>query len=321
MKRSYIASGGASYMVSTKGRLLFTEEIEEFRRYLGTKQYHRTTVKRYVDEIALFLDWMIDHNLTAFTPLTREDIEAYQRELMTSEKHYSIHTIHLRMKSVRRFFEYLVEEGKLLTSPIEELVLPSLGKRFPKNVLTEAEMKKVLNAPHPSTKMGLRDRALLELLYSSALRRSECARLTIHDVDTKGGYLRVNQGKGRKDRIVPVGRKACRLLREYLEKVRPHHLKADSEERSLFLTIHGKPLTANNLAALVKKYGRNAGIKKPVTAHGIRRSAATHMLRAGAHPMYIQKFLGHKGSAAVNSYIQATGLDLKKTHRKTHPRK
>lgn len=317
MGTSYSQGKVSSY---SQGRELFTGEIEGFTRYLKAKHYQPVTVKYYVERVVLFLDWMGERNLTAFTALAREDVEAYQREILESPKKYSMHTVHHRMKVVRRFFEYLVESSQLLASPIEELVLPPLGKRIPKNVLTEAEMKKVLNVPHPSTKVGLRDRALLELLYSSALRRSECVRLTIHDIDTKGGYLRVNQGKGRKDRIVPVGRKACRLVREYMKKVRPHHLKDDSEERALFMGIYGKPLTANNLVGLVKKYGRKAGIGKPVTVHGIRRSAATHMLRAGAHPLYVQKFLGHKRSETVNSYIEATGLDLKKTHKKAHPR-
>ena len=308
---------GSSYV---NWRAFFAEEIAGFKAYLKARRYQPVTIKYYLENVHLFLNWMASRNLPAFTAVTREHIQAYQKEIMDSPKGYSMHTVHHRMRSVKRFFEYLVESGKLLTSPIEELILPPLGKRFPKNILTEAEMKKLLNTPNPSTRIGMRDRALLELLYSSALRRSGCVRLTIHDIDTKGGYLRVNQGKGRKDRIVPLGKKACRLVREYMTKVRPHHLKADSEERALFIGINGKALSANNLVALVKKHGRKAGIKTPVTVHGIRRSAATHMLRSGAHPMYVQKFLGHKNSETVNSYIKATGLDLKKTHKKTHPR-
>ena len=302
------------------GRACFAEEIDGFTAYLEDRRYQPVTIKYYLEQLRLFLNWMAARNLLSFTSVTREHIQSYQKEIMESKKGYSMHTVHHRMRSVRRFFEYLVESGKLLTSPIEELILPPLGKRFPKNILTEAEMKKLLNTPNPSTKVGLRDRALLELLYSSALRRSECVKLTIHDIDTKGGYLRVNQGKGRKDRIVPLGKKACRLVREYMLKVRPHYLKANSEERAIFIGINGKALSANNLMALVKKHGRKAKIKTPVTVHGIRRTAATHMLRAGAHPMYVQKFLGHKNSETVNSYIKATGLDLKKTHRKAHPR-
>ena len=129
----------------------------------------------------------------------------------------------------------------------------------------------------------------------------------------------MNRGKGAKDRILPLGKKACTILKQYLAEVRPRFAKSN-QEKILFLSSWGTPLSSQSLMILARKYGRQAGFKKPVTVHAIRRAFATHMLKNGVHPLYIQRLLGHERAETIRKYIQVTARDIKETHKKTHPR-
>jgi len=207
----------------------------------------------------------------------------------------------------------------LLINPAERLDLPLLKDRLPKHILTEQEIIKILRQPNIHNKTGLRDRALMELLYSTGLRRSECVNLTLWDVDVESGVVRVNQGKNRKDRIVPLGRKACDFLRQYLLKVRPK-LTYDPDCKALWIGLYQKPLEGEGLNCMIKKYAKKAGVSAPVSVHTFRRSAVTHMLRRDAHPLYLQRLLGHSTGESMKKYVKVSSKDLKKVHQKTHPR-
>mgnify|MGYP001563527809 CR=1 FL=1 len=209
------------------------------------------------------------------------------------------------------------KEHLIFTNPCEHIITPVLGKRLPINVITERDIQDLMRTPDIDTILGFRDRTILELFYSTGIRRAECFNLKVNDVDYKGGYLRVNLGKGQKDRVIPIGKTACFYLKEYLLRIRPAF---KTENKSLFLTNDGQSLSKQSIEVIVKKYAKRAGILKQVTPHTLRRSFATHMLKNGAHPMYIQKILGHQSLDVLNKYIEIAGVDLKATHHKTHPR-
>ena len=173
---------------------------------------------------------------------------------------------------MRRFFEHLEKTDVLLVNPCAGMLLPKIEKRLPRNVLTPEEAKALLNAPNTQTKIGIRDKAILEMFYSTGIRLEEMTRLTVHDVDHRNGFVRVNKGKFAKDRVAPLGRKACDYVREYLDKVRLEWMKAAStagheravDERALWLSSknpHG-PLKSQLIEVMVKQYARRAGIAK-----------------------------------------------------------
>ncbi|MBI4713456.1 MAG: tyrosine-type recombinase/integrase, partial [Planctomycetes bacterium] len=196
--------------------------------------------------------------------------------------------------------------------------------RLPNDILTRDEVDKLLALPDINASAGIRDRALLETLYSTGIRLQECTNLEVSDVDYDGGYLRVNQGKGNKDRIVPLGKIACYWLKEYIRRVRPEflkHNKKDPEHNALWVSHYlGKPLSSQIIAKLVRSYGRKAGINKKVTVHTWRRTLATHLLQAGVNLVYIQEILGHEDMRSLDRYIKVTAIEVKQTHQRTHPR-
>lgn len=300
---------------------LFEKQIQDYREYLKILKQSEKTITAYIQHINCFLEWIIQRGIYDLREITYEHLKEYQLMLMSElDKRYTINTIHLKLRSIKQFFAYLEKIQVLLYNPAEKMILPSLGDRLPRVILTEKEMERLLLAPNTGTFAGIRDRAILELLYSTGIRREECSQLKVYDVDYKGGYLRVNKGKGSKDRILPLGKKACDWIKEYLLKVRQQLLKKNPDERNLFINTFGKQLSNQSIGIIVKKHARKVKIGKQVTVHAIRRSFATHMLKNEANPMYIQRILGHTRMEILNRYIKVAGVDLKKTHKKSHPR-
>jgi integrase/recombinase XerD len=191
---------------------------------------------------------------------------------------------------------------------------------LPRNILTLTEIETLLNAPDTATAAGLRDRAILETFYSTGLRLAELCALTVHDIDLRGGYVRVHRGKGGKDRVVPLGKTAAAYLKEYLEEVRAKWARNQREERALFLGEHWKrPLNKQLVSRLVREYARAAGIVKRVTAHALRHTCATHLVAGGADLVYAQRLLGHRDLTTTQVYVRVAGRDVKETQAATHP--
>ncbi|MCP3922084.1 MAG: tyrosine-type recombinase/integrase, partial [Desulfobacterales bacterium] len=187
-------------------------------------------------------------------------------------------------------------------------------------ILTKKEMNKLLDQPNLGTLLGIRDRAIMEVFYSTGIRKNEICRLTIYDADLTGKMLRINKGKGQKDRVVPVGKHAVRFLREYISRVRPHYTKKNRTNRHLFVDRSGKPICKQAVCAIVKKYGKSAKIKKPVNPHLFRHCFASDLIKNGADLIAVQKMLGHVYPSTTQIYIRSLGIDIKKVHQKTHPR-
>ena len=220
----------------------------------------------------------------------------------------------------QRFFEFLAAKNVIFINPMEFIQEPQKEKTLPRNILTSSEIQKILDQPNLGTMTGIRDRTVMELFYSTGIRLNELCKLTIYDADLQGGMLRINSGKGRKDRVVPLGRHAVKFLREYIAKVRSHCTRNNKQNRSLLVGRFGKPISDQVVTILIRTHAKAAGIEKKVTAHTFRHTFASHLVKNGADIVAVQKMLGHADLKTTQGYIRALGLDVKKAHQKSHPR-
>ena len=221
------------------------------------------------------------------------------------------------------FCRFLVERGWLLTDPSRDLPRPRRPQRLPKAIVDFSELEHLLSLPDLQTLRGYRDRVMLEVLYSTAIRREEVANLCVDEIDLEAGYIFVREGKGNKDRVVPLGRSACDWMRSYLRGIRPEWpgLKPGAQaDRHVFLNRWGKGMTPNAVGAVVRKYADLAALDKPVTTHGLRHACATHMLRNGAPIRQLQEMLGHASLETTQLYTRVTINDLRDMHTRFHPR-
>jgi integrase/recombinase XerD len=227
-------------------------------------------------------------------------------------------TIWRHVVSVRMFYRFLVFEGHVASDPAQAFQTPRMWKRMPE-VLTEEEVDRLLDAPPDDTPIGVRDRALLELLYATGARASEVCGLNVRSVNLDVGFVRC-YGKRMKERLVPVGRQAVAALRAYLEEARPALLKGRRKESALFVTRGGRRMTRSALWDRVRLHARAAGIAKDVHPHTLRHSFATHLLSGGADLRSVQVLLGHADISTTEIYTHVDRTRLKAIHERFHPR-
>jgi len=252
--------------------------------------------------------------------VSREHIRAYQVWLQS--RLMTVRSVHVYLIGLRRFFEHLETIGAVLLNPCEGVLLPKLDERLPRNVLTQAEARRLLDAPDTQTPKGIRDKAIMELFYSTGIRGEEMAGLTIHDVDCKNGFVRVTRGKFAKDRVVPMGAKATKYIREYLQKVRLPWSKNQKEERSLWLCAfspHG-PMKKQIIGVTVLNYKRLAGIERAGRTHLWRHSFATHLVQGGANIAAVQRLLGHRSIETTQIYTRVSAAEVQSGVKTRHPR-
>lgn len=230
---------------------------------------------------------------------------------------HSSRSIARNISTIRVFFRFLISEGKMENSPARLLESPKIAGRLP-GVLSRQEVERLLSQPVPSTPKGLRDRAMLEVLYATGLRVSELVGLKIQPVNLEAGYVKTF-GKGSKERIVPMGDKSVEAVKEYLMNGR-HRLIKGENIPYLFLNFRGRPITRQGFWKIIKKYGREAGIKKKITPHSIRHSFASHLLEGGADLRSVQVMLGHADISTTQVYTHVTRERLKELHERCHPR-
>ena len=219
---------------------------------------------------------------------------------------------------MRQFFKWLCRQNLLLSNPASDLLLPRLEKRLPKHVLTAREAESVLNQPDVTEPMGVRDRAILEVFYPTEMRRSELAHLQLFDIDAERGTVMVRMGKGKKDRMIPIGERALRWIERYSEDVRPG-LVGEVEDGTLFLTNLGEAFTPNRLTQMVRGYVQGADLGKSGSCHLFRHACATLMLENGADIRFIQQMLGHAKLETTEIYTHVSIRQLKAIHESTHP--
>jgi integrase/recombinase XerD len=219
---------------------------------------------------------------------------------------------------VRAFFKWLCRQNQLLANPAADLDLPRAEKRLPRHVLTASETERVLALPDVSEPLGLRDRAILEAFYSTGMRRMELLGLKLYDLDQERGTVFIRQGKGKKDRMIPMGERAFAWVSRYLEEARGS-LALTPDEGIVFLTNVGLVFEPNRLTQLVRHYVDKAEIGKTGACHLFRHTCATLMLENGADIRFIQQLLGHEKLETTQIYAQVSIRMLKEVHTRTHP--
>ncbi len=223
------------------------------------------------------------------------------------------------LTGVCQLFAFLKTSGCLSVNPAEAIAQAREPRTLPRDVLTPKEARRILESVDTGTACGYRDRTVLEVFYATGIRKAELLALRVQDVNLEEELLRIEQGKGGHDRMVPLSRIACRFLESYLNAIRPELLFGRTTDR-LFLSARGKPLDKNVLSELVIQYARAAKIKKHVTCHIWRHTCATHLLKNRANLRHVQEILGHRSLATTERYLHLTITDLKDAHRRCHPR-
>lgn len=296
--------------------------LSEYLAWMETRNYSPSTRWNADRNIGYFVSWADERGLTQPEHITRTVLETYARFLFERKtaqgRPLSFMTQYQRLSHLRCFFRFLARREVVAFSPAQDLELPRLGHRLPRSVLTHEEMETVLSQPDVTTLAGLRDRALMELLYSTGLRRSEVVRLSVFDVDAGRRTVLVVQGKGKKDRFVPVGRRALDWLERYLVVVRPQ-FSVDAEDKTLFLTAYGLPLSVSGLTHAVSRYIRSAQVGKQGSCHLFRHTMATLLLEGGVDVRLIQEILGHSSLDATQVYTQVSIHHLVAVHAASHP--
>jgi len=291
--------------------------ILEYRNQLKAAGYAKSSIGHYIFYLNQFKEYLKTRNINDLKEVTHKIILEYQEYLATQAT--AMETRALKIRAVRRLFEYLTDTHRLLINPTEGIAETCRTNRKIQITLTLKEIKALLSAPNLSLKTGIRDRAMLEAMYSTAIRLNELISLEVYHADLKDRVLYIRKGKGGKKRVVPLSKEAVRYLKEYLRYIRCYYAKKNPKERRLFLNHSGRPLNTGSVQAILRKYRMKARIKKPVSPHTIRRTCATHMLQNGADIRYIQKLLGHRHLATTQAYTKVMPVDIKKTHNKTHP--
>jgi integrase/recombinase XerD len=302
------------------GKLL-VRYMEEHFEWMTVTGYSADTVRARRQHIRKFISWIDERGIDSPTQITRPMVERYQRHLFYYRKSDGQPlTIGMQVQylaSIKLWFKWLSRAHHILANPASELDLPRQPKRLPGRILNSQEVEAILREADPATARGLRDRALLELLYATGLRRSEAASLGVYDPDLLRGVLWVRHGKGNRQRVVPLGSRAIAWLDKYLTEARPELLAADTQ--ALFVSDYGQPMRADQIADKVRRYMQFAGIHKGGATHLLRHACATHMLEGGADIRFIQAMLGHTSLETTEIYTHVSIDKLIEVHRATHP--
>ncbi len=319
--------------------------LERFVEAMTAWAFSKRTIPTYTQHVAVFLDWLDQEtDVGDLAEVTPEVLSSYQTALLGMERkrpgkrkaaepkngdapeapaagggRLSTATQHARLSALRSFFGFLAREGKLLLDPAASLVLPKKRRSLPRALVTPREALKLVESIDTKTPMGRRDRAVVEVLYSTGIRNAELRGLTLADFDAEAGTLFVRAGKGGKDRVLPLGPVVTAIVSDYVQLARPKLAKR-SGVTSLFVSNHGWPLWPASVVRIVDLSAKRAGIKTPVRPHRLRHACATHMLQGGADVRHIQRLLGHSSLSTTEIYTRVEIGDLKAVHKRFHPR-
>jgi integrase/recombinase XerD len=290
--------------------------LDQFLDYLALeKGLTANTSEAYRLDLEDFIAWLRRRSVTSLNGVTRRHLTDYLLDLR--EKDRASATISRRLVAIRVFFRFLQQEGLLDLNITEAMDSPTLWKALPES-LSVAEVDRLLNAPDLSKPLGVRDKAMLELLYSSGLRVSELVNLELDDLRVEDGYIKC-LGKGRKERIVPWGASARAHVGRYLDEVRPLWNR-DPHQRKIFITRRDVPVSRKTVWFLIKKYALKAGSGRKISPHTLRHSFASHLLANQAPLRVIQEMLGHADIATTQIYTHVDHARLHAIHKKFHPR-
>jgi len=293
------------------------EHLRQFLHYIEYERgYAANTLSAYQSDLEQFRDYLKEgEGMTRWGELSATCLESYVE--MLQQKQYSTSTVARKVAAGRSFLNFLYAEGVLSTDLSEWLQQPKVGRRLP-HTLTQEQITHLMElVSEDETPLGLRDRALLEILYATGIRATEAAVLTLGDIDFEGSTLRC-MGKGSKERIIPLHRVARAALRRYIEESRPFLLR-DTQEQTLFLNHSGHPLTRQGLWYIIQQYGQAAEIDG-LTPHTLRHTFATHLLDGGADLREVQQFLGHASISTTQIYTEVSKRRKRSAYDQAHPR-
>jgi integrase/recombinase XerD len=301
----------------------FPRLVEEFCADMAARGYSERTVGNRRFMLSYLAAWLAERGITRPAEVTRPVLESYQRWLFHYRKSngdpLSFRSQSQRLLAVRAFFKWAARQRHVLHNPASEIELPRAERRLPRPALTAAEAELVLAQPDLADPIGIRDRAMLEVLYSTGIRRSELAHLAVTDIDHERATLLVRLGKGKKDRLIPIGERALAWVRRYLAEVRPRLATAGDDDGTLFLSAEGTGFSLDRLTQLSGRYVKASGVPKTGACHLFRHTMATVMLEGGADIRYIQAMLGHAELSTTQIYAQVSVRALQAVHTATHP--
>jgi integrase/recombinase XerD len=283
---------------------------------LAARNYAEGTLEQRRDALKMFLAWAAERDLKQAAHITRPILESYQRWLWRHTRpngqRLGWTTQRAKLGTLKDFFRWLTRQNAILHNPASELEMPRPEKRLPPAALSLGEIEKLLAVP-----LGLRDRAMLELFYSTGLRRAELCRLELADLNSDRRTVRVRLGKGKKDRVAPVGQRAVAWLERYLQEARPR-LCLDTRTQALFLTGYGGAFHPDVVSRMVAAWIKQA-TGRAASCHLLRHTCATHMLEGGADIRYIQQLLGHEKLETTALYTEVSIKQLQEVHSRCHP--
>jgi integrase/recombinase XerD len=290
--------------------------IDEFVNFLAVeKGASRNTIEAYSRDLIRYTNFLASCGIPAAGKASSDDVVSYLARI--HEEGLNPGSVNRSLVAIRVFYKYLLRERKIDHNPIANIELAKVWMRLP-DTLNQEEMGRLLMQPRCDTPEGVRDTAMLEIMYATGTRVSELISLTTGSMNWQVGYL-VARGKGEKERVIPVGRSAYDCLYKYVHEVRPGFLKKGSTD-ILFLSRLGEGFTRQGFWKMVKKYAKRAGLVKKVHPHTFRHSFATHLLEGGADLRSVQIMLGHSDISTTQIYTHVTRDRLKQIHKKYHPR-
>ncbi|MGD9170457.1 MAG: site-specific tyrosine recombinase XerC [Candidatus Thiodiazotropha sp.] len=300
----------------------FYPYLQAFLQWGEVKGLSRDTQKRRQSALRRFIHWCSERDLQRPQEVTKPILERYQRHLYHYRKSDGQPLSHGSqcglLTPLKAFFKWLARENHILYNPASELELPKRLKGLPKVILSQQELAALFSQPDLERGEGIRDRAILELFYSTGMRSMELVNLKTHDLDINRHLVMIRRGKGGKDRFIPAGERALRWVAHYRDEVRPEWV-TDQHEETLFLNRYGEPIRRSTLSKRVKRYLQLAGIEVAGSCHLLRHAMATHMLENGADVRIIQALLGHEDLNTTQIYTRVSIKKLAQIHAATHP--
>ena len=288
--------------------------MAEFEVYLREQKLSENTLSSYMHDVAAFYDYMKANNIKNALSVKKETIDAYIDSMKNNGKANS--TISRNTASLRKFYQCLFLKGEIEKNPLYGIEVPRVKKKLPE-ALTNREIVKLLKQPKTNDLKGIRDKAMLELLYATGIKVSELINLNTRDIDIHGGMLSCTGGKNK--RFIPVGNIAIEALEDYLKKARSYMVK-DSKVKNLFVNCSGTPLTRQGFWKILRGYADSAGIKTEINAQTLRNSFAMHLLENGADINAVSEMLGHVDVVTTRMYDKVVKNNIKKIYKKAHPR-
>ncbi len=290
--------------------------VDLFLHHLAVeKGLSRNSLEAYARDLRGYVEFLAEQGISSIAESSADKIISYLRYLRG--KSLSARSAARALSTLRGFHKFLLQDQAIQDNPLGRVRAPKVVPRLPL-VLTSGEVEDLLRQPDPTHPLGVRDRAMLELLYATGLRVSELVHLSVNDVNLEVGYV-LAKGKGAKERIVPMGGAASRALKGYLEGPR-RNWALRSLDGTLFLGRGGRGISRQGFWKILRKYARAAGIRKRMSPHTLRHSFATHLLERGADLRSVQSMLGHVDIATTQVYTHVSRQHLKRLHQRYHPR-